>query len=196
MPARRSAACSWSTRASSGARGSRTASSWRSRTGSRVAEFDEQDQWPRRWAEEYVARARDEVGGWLKRYGVRFFPVVNWAERGVYGDGNSVPRFHLAWGVGRRSSTRSGGRSSATRALPSGGALRSRASPSCCIDGGAVTGCQDRRPRRMAAPGGTRPSDDRRGRSRGDRGRRGRRQPRASSGASGRPSSASRPRRS
>ncbi len=67
----------------------------------RVAEFDEQDQWPRRWAEEYVARARDEVGGWLKGHGVRFFPVVNWAERGVYGDGNSVPRFHLTWGCGK-----------------------------------------------------------------------------------------------
>ena len=67
----------------------------------RVAEFDEDDEWPRRWAEEYVARARDEVGGWLKGHGVRFFPVVNWAERGVYGDGNSVPRFHLAWGCGK-----------------------------------------------------------------------------------------------
>jgi uncharacterized protein len=67
----------------------------------RVAEFEAGDVWPRRWAEEYVARARDEVGGWLKRYGVRFFPVVSWAERGVYGDGNSVPRFHLAWGCGK-----------------------------------------------------------------------------------------------
>ena len=66
----------------------------------RVAEFEDNDEWPRRWATEYVARARDEVGDWLKRYGVRFFPVVNWAERGVYGDGNSVPRFHLAWGTG------------------------------------------------------------------------------------------------
>ena len=67
----------------------------------RVAEFEDGDDWPRRWAEEYVARARDEVGGWLKRHGVRFFPVVNWAERGVYGDGNSVPRFHLTWGCGQ-----------------------------------------------------------------------------------------------
>jgi uncharacterized protein len=32
---------------------------------------------------------------------VRFFPVVNWAERGMYGDGNSVPRFHLTWGCGQ-----------------------------------------------------------------------------------------------
>jgi uncharacterized protein len=67
----------------------------------RVAEFEEADHWPPRWAEEYVARARDEVGGWLKSHGVRFFPVVNWAERGVYGDGNSVPRFHLTWGCGQ-----------------------------------------------------------------------------------------------
>src|ERR1019366_2472099 len=29
----------------------------------RVAEFAEDDVWPRRWAQEYVARARDEVGG-------------------------------------------------------------------------------------------------------------------------------------
>ena len=27
--------------------------------------------------------------------------MVNWAERGVYGDGNSVPRFHLTWGCGK-----------------------------------------------------------------------------------------------
>jgi uncharacterized protein len=67
----------------------------------RIAGFEPEDEWPRRWAEEYVARARDEVGGWLRRHGVRFFPVVNWAERGVYGDGNSVPRFHLTWGCGQ-----------------------------------------------------------------------------------------------
>ncbi|GAC1519152.1 MAG: FAD-binding dehydrogenase [Thermoleophilaceae bacterium] len=66
-----------------------------------IAGFDEEDVWPRRWAEQYVARARDDVGGWLRSHGVRFFPVVNWAERGVYGDGNSVPRFHLTWGTGK-----------------------------------------------------------------------------------------------
>jgi predicted oxidoreductase len=67
----------------------------------RMAAFEDDDELPRRWAEEYVARARDEVGNWLKGHGVRFFPVVNWAERGVYGDGNSVPRFHLTWGCGK-----------------------------------------------------------------------------------------------
>ena len=67
----------------------------------RVAEFEPDDVWPRRWAEQYVTRARDDVGGWLKDRGVRFFPVVNWAERGAFGDGNSVPRFHLTWGCGQ-----------------------------------------------------------------------------------------------
>src|SRR5438445_2488258 len=28
----------------------------------RIADFDDGDVWPRRWAEEYVARARDDVG--------------------------------------------------------------------------------------------------------------------------------------
>jgi uncharacterized protein len=67
----------------------------------RIAEFDPEDMWPRRWAEQYVTRARDDVGGWLRELGVRFFPVVNWAERGNFGDGNSVPRFHLTWGTGK-----------------------------------------------------------------------------------------------
>jgi predicted oxidoreductase len=67
----------------------------------RVAELEPEDEWPRRWAEQYVTRARDDVGGWLREIGVRFFPVVNWAERGNFGDGNSVPRFHLTWGTGR-----------------------------------------------------------------------------------------------
>ncbi len=67
----------------------------------RIAEFDAGDVWPRRWAEQYVTRSRDDVGAWLRAIGVRFFPVVNWAERGNFGDGNSVPRFHLTWGTGK-----------------------------------------------------------------------------------------------
>ena len=37
------------------------------------------------------------------RMGMRWFPVVGWAERGgglAHGHGNSVPRFHLTWGTG------------------------------------------------------------------------------------------------
>jgi uncharacterized protein len=67
----------------------------------RIADFGPEDELPRAWAAEYVRRSRDEVGGWLRGIGVTFFPVVNWAERGVDGDGNSVPRFHLTWGTGK-----------------------------------------------------------------------------------------------
>jgi len=68
------------------------------------AGFDrQQDEWPRRWAENYVGFAAGEKRAWLHSKGVRFFPVPGWAERGGYGPeghGNSVPRFHITWGTG------------------------------------------------------------------------------------------------
>jgi predicted oxidoreductase len=69
-----------------------------------TAAFDrDEDHWPRRWAEAYVDFASGEKRAWLHHQGVRFFPVVGWAERGGYdatGHGNSVPRFHITWGTG------------------------------------------------------------------------------------------------
>lgn len=69
-----------------------------------TAGFDRtEDEWPRRWAQAYVAFAAGEKYAWLRAQGVRFFPVVGWAERGGYdagGPGNSVPRFHVTWGTG------------------------------------------------------------------------------------------------
>lgn len=69
-----------------------------------TAGFDrEEDHWPRKWAEAYVAFAAGEKRGWLQAMGHRIFPVVGWAERGGYdamGHGNSVPRFHITWGTG------------------------------------------------------------------------------------------------
>jgi uncharacterized protein len=68
------------------------------------AGFDrEEDLWPKRWAEAYVAFAAGEKRGWLRAMGHRLFPVVGWAERGGYdamSHGNSVPRFHVSWGTG------------------------------------------------------------------------------------------------
>ena len=68
------------------------------------AAFDRpEDYWPRRWAEAYVHFAAGEQRAWLHELGVRWFPLVQWAERGGYtapGHGNSVPRFHLTWGTG------------------------------------------------------------------------------------------------
>jgi len=69
-----------------------------------TAGFDrDEDEWPRRWADAYVQFAAGEKRAWLHAQGVRFFPVVGWAERGGYGaigHGNSVPRFHITWGTG------------------------------------------------------------------------------------------------
>ncbi|QKW53111.1 FAD-binding dehydrogenase [Streptomyces buecherae] len=69
-----------------------------------TAGFDRpEDRWPRRWAKAYVDFASGEKRAWLRALGVRFFPVVGWAERGGYdatGHGNSVPRFHITWGTG------------------------------------------------------------------------------------------------
>jgi predicted oxidoreductase len=68
------------------------------------AGFDrDEDHWPRRWAEAYVAWAAGEKRDWLRAQGIRFFPIVGWAERGGYlatEHGNSVPRFHITWGTG------------------------------------------------------------------------------------------------
>jgi len=68
------------------------------------AGFDRpEDHWPRRWAEAYVDFAAGEKRRWLHDQGVRFFPLVQWAERGsgsATGHGNSVPRFHVVWGTG------------------------------------------------------------------------------------------------
>ena len=69
-----------------------------------TAGFDRQeDHWPKKWAEAYVHFAATEKYDWLHKKGLRFFPVVGWAERGGYGaigHGNSVPRFHITWGTG------------------------------------------------------------------------------------------------
>lgn len=68
------------------------------------AGFDrDEDDWGRRWAEAYLEFAAGEKRAWLREKGLRFFPVVGWAERGggtAIGHGNSVPRFHITWGTG------------------------------------------------------------------------------------------------
>lgn len=69
-----------------------------------TAGFDrDEDHWPRRWAEAYVAFAAGEKRSWLVQRGIKIFPVIGWAERGGWlagTHGNSVPRFHITWGTG------------------------------------------------------------------------------------------------
>ncbi|MEP6651604.1 MAG: FAD-binding dehydrogenase [Lapillicoccus sp.] len=75
---------------------------WEDWVGSAGFDRDE-DHWPRQWAQAYVDFASGEKRAWLRAQGLRFFPVVGWAERGGHlatGHGNSVPRFHVTWGTG------------------------------------------------------------------------------------------------
>ena len=69
-----------------------------------TAGFDRpEDHWPLEWARAFVDFAAGEMRPWLRAQGMRWFPVVGWAERGGYGavgHGNSVPRFHVTWGTG------------------------------------------------------------------------------------------------
>ena len=67
----------------------------------RFGELGEADVWPRRWAEYYVQHSRAQVYDWLRAHGLKFMPAVNWVERGLYGGGNSVPRYHVVWGTSR-----------------------------------------------------------------------------------------------
>jgi len=67
----------------------------------RFGELDENDHHSLAWARYYVEHSRTEVYDWLTQEGIKFMPAVNWVERGLYGDGNSVPRYHVVWGTSR-----------------------------------------------------------------------------------------------
>ncbi len=65
--------------------------------------IDDEDALAVRWARAYVEFAAGEKRAWLAEHGISFVPAVGWAERGdlrADGHGNSVPRFHVAWGTG------------------------------------------------------------------------------------------------
>lgn len=75
---------------------------WQDWLGSAAFDRDE-DYWPYRTAKAFVEFAAGEMRAWLYQQGMRWFPVVGWAERGgtsADGHGNSVPRFHITWGTG------------------------------------------------------------------------------------------------
>lgn len=64
-------------------------------------ELDPADTWSLAWARDYVERSRADVYDWLQGEGVTFLPAVNWVERGRFGEGNSLPRYHIVWGTSR-----------------------------------------------------------------------------------------------
>ncbi|MBD3833719.1 FAD-binding dehydrogenase [Brevundimonas bullata] len=77
---------------------------WRGSAGwDRLAGPLAEDEWAVQWARAYVEFAASEKRSWLKQHGISLTPMVGWAERGggqAFGHGNSVPRFHVAWGTG------------------------------------------------------------------------------------------------
>lgn len=102
-----------------------------------------EDAWARRWGRAFVEFAAGDALPWLRDRGVRFTPVVGWAERGdgrPGGHGNSVPRFHVPWGTGTGISEPFADR---VRAAAAGGRLtllfRHRVD-ALDVTGGAVTG--------------------------------------------------------
>ena len=68
------------------------------------AQFDRpEDANPRAYAEQFIDWAGGGMRQWCYNIGMRWFPVVGWAERGgemAHGHGNTVPRFHITWGTG------------------------------------------------------------------------------------------------
>ena len=65
--------------------------------------LDDEDALAVQWARAYVEFAAGEKRSWLQGHGITLLPTVGWAERGdlrADGHGNSVPRFHVAWGTG------------------------------------------------------------------------------------------------
>ncbi len=68
------------------------------------AQFDRpEDANPKLYAEKFIEWSAGGMRRWCFALGMRWFPVVGWAERGgadAQGHGNSVPRFHITWGTG------------------------------------------------------------------------------------------------
>lgn len=67
----------------------------------RFGELGEDDVLPRQWASYYVEHSRAQVYDWVIDHGLKFMPAVNWVERGMQGDGNTLPRYHVVWGTSR-----------------------------------------------------------------------------------------------
>jgi len=65
------------------------------------AQFDDEDVLPKMWAEKYVVESIPAIYEWLTGCGIKFLPIVNWPERGLFNPGNSFPRWHIVWGTGK-----------------------------------------------------------------------------------------------
>lgn len=66
----------------------------------KVARYDASDAWPRQWGAFLCEHSVEHAFEFLRARKVRFMPIVIWAERGLCAKGNSVPRWHMVWGLG------------------------------------------------------------------------------------------------
>ncbi|WP_333611424.1 FAD-binding dehydrogenase [Brevundimonas bullata] len=132
---------------------------WRGSAGwDRLAGPLAEDAWAVQWARAYVEFAAGEKRSWLKQHGISLTPMVGWAERGggqAFGHGNSVPRFHVAWGTGTGVSEPFADR---TRAAAKDGRLtfhHRRRVDQLLVESGRVTGVTGAILAADAAPRGT-----------------------------------------
>jgi predicted oxidoreductase len=65
-----------------------------------VAHYEMNDRWPREWGRFYCENSIEYIFEFLDRKKIKFLPLVNWPERGLYAPGNSIPRWHIVWGTG------------------------------------------------------------------------------------------------
>jgi len=65
-----------------------------------VADYQPADRWPQAWGQFYCENSIEYIFEFLNRRKIAFLPAVNWAERGLYRPGNTVPRWHIVWGTG------------------------------------------------------------------------------------------------
>lgn len=64
-----------------------------------LSESDPADHWRRAWGKYYVEHSRGQVYDWVIDHGMKFMPAVSWVERGMQGNGNTLPRYHVVWGT-------------------------------------------------------------------------------------------------
>ena len=64
-----------------------------------LSETAPEDHWRCAWGKYYVEHSRSQVYDWVIDHGLKFMPAVNWVERGMQGNGNTVPRYHVLWGT-------------------------------------------------------------------------------------------------
>ena len=67
----------------------------------RFGELQADEHWPHAWAKCYAEESLELVHDWVRSFGLKFMPAVNFVERGERIKGNSVPRYHILWGTGR-----------------------------------------------------------------------------------------------